>query len=295
MPVHIPTCHHLKANGVWCGSPALRGHRFCYFHHQWREDHAAAEPEARNSGAPSLSAPGNSGGPPLSALPLGRQGGVVPPFELPLLEDANAIQVALQRVMQAILNDAIDNRKAGLLLYALQTASSNLKNTHFDHPALDRQAQAEYASADSAEDDDPDPCAICFDDEEGENEENEEQGNEEEQAGEDAQEGNEVENEEDEEGQQQPAAQLPAAIPAGREPTAESRQPTAVFSSATVTAAPADSTKRKGREGQQVFRPTAESRQPRAVFNRTSPLPEHAEELDDKELIKMIRQLAGLT
>ncbi len=62
-----------------------------------------------------------------------------------------------------------------------------------------------------------------------------------------------------------------------------------------MTAAPADSTKRKRREGQQVFRPTAESRQPRAVFNRTSPLPEHDEELDDKELIKMIRQLAGLT
>ncbi len=256
MPVHIPTCHHFKTNGVFCGSPALRGHRFCYFHHQWREDEPEEKPDAKPA-----------------------------PFELPLLEDANAVQLALQRVMQAILHDEIDNRKAGLLLYALQTASSNLKRTKFEHYKLGEQANAEYANADPAQDDDPDACEICAYDDEEEDEEDEDDDeaqnqNEDAQDGENAHAGNEVENEEDEEeneedeeGQQQPAAQQPAL----------------------VTAPAADSPKREGREGQQGFRPTAESRQPRAVFSRTSPLPEHDEELDDEELIKAIRQLASLT
>jgi len=28
----IPVCTHIKVNGVPCGSPALRGEAFCYFH-----------------------------------------------------------------------------------------------------------------------------------------------------------------------------------------------------------------------------------------------------------------------
>ena len=47
-------------------------------------------------------------------------------LDLPLLEDANAIQVAIQEIMQAILDRRIDAKRAGLLLYSLQLASSNL-------------------------------------------------------------------------------------------------------------------------------------------------------------------------
>jgi hypothetical protein len=28
----IRTCDHLKEDGVYCDSPALRGQNFCYFH-----------------------------------------------------------------------------------------------------------------------------------------------------------------------------------------------------------------------------------------------------------------------
>lgn len=49
-------------------------------------------------------------------------------LELPLLEDANAIQVAIQEIMQAILDRRIDSKRAGLLLYSLQLASSNIRN-----------------------------------------------------------------------------------------------------------------------------------------------------------------------
>jgi hypothetical protein len=34
MPLHpnVKVCTHLKVTGVRCGSPALRGEQFCYFH-----------------------------------------------------------------------------------------------------------------------------------------------------------------------------------------------------------------------------------------------------------------------
>ena len=58
------------------------------------------------------------------------------PFVLPLLEDANSIQMAIQQVAEAVLEERIDNKRAGLLLFALQTAACNLKNTDFDPKQL---------------------------------------------------------------------------------------------------------------------------------------------------------------
>ena len=75
-PASISRCQHIKTNGIQCGSPALHRRRFCFFHNRWREDHAA------RSAAPL---------PALSAL------------ELPLLEDANSVQIALMQVMRLIL------------------------------------------------------------------------------------------------------------------------------------------------------------------------------------------------
>jgi hypothetical protein len=33
----IPLCQYIKANGIVGRSPALRNHRFCYFHQHWHE------------------------------------------------------------------------------------------------------------------------------------------------------------------------------------------------------------------------------------------------------------------
>jgi hypothetical protein len=52
-------------------------------------------------------------------------------LELPALEDANAVQMAIMRVQKALIDDEISEKKAGLLLYSLQMASSNLKHTTF--------------------------------------------------------------------------------------------------------------------------------------------------------------------
>ena len=103
-PGNIARCQHIKINGIQCGSPALKRRKFCYFHHQWHQ---------RGIG------PIDPGG---SCFAL----------DLPLLEDANSIQVALMRVMYLLITHQIDQKRAALLLYALQIASSNLRHTKFE-------------------------------------------------------------------------------------------------------------------------------------------------------------------
>ena len=105
-PHSIPRCQHIKVNGTQCGSPALRRNRLCYFHKSWQQTRIVLGAN-RARRAPAV-------------------------FDLPMLEDANSIQVALMQVMRLILSGQIDAKNAGLLLYALQTASSNLARTNFE-------------------------------------------------------------------------------------------------------------------------------------------------------------------
>ena len=99
----IARCQHVKINGTQCGSPAMRGRRLCYFH---------------------LNA---------SSLQTFRMGDprCITPYTLPLLEDAESIQIALMRVTDLIVKDLLQPKQAGLILYALQTASSNLSRAEF--------------------------------------------------------------------------------------------------------------------------------------------------------------------
>jgi len=53
-------------------------------------------------------------------------------FDLPLLEDANSVQTALMKVIQMLGSGGLDHKTAGLMLYALQTASSNLRKVDFE-------------------------------------------------------------------------------------------------------------------------------------------------------------------
>jgi len=99
----IRHCEHVKANGYFCGSPAVRGRNYCYFHlgyvgHKLRAEKYAARGAVELAG------------------------------ELPPLEDAASIQLALMQVGEALLRGAIEGKRAGLLLYMLQTASINLRN-----------------------------------------------------------------------------------------------------------------------------------------------------------------------
>jgi hypothetical protein len=101
---HVPRCQHVKVNGVQCGSPALRNRSHCYFH--TRVEHERKLAVGNTEGERS--------------------------FGFPLLEDANSIQVALMKVIQMLGAGALDHKTAGLMLYALQTASYNLRQTRFE-------------------------------------------------------------------------------------------------------------------------------------------------------------------
>lgn len=104
--MQIRRCHHIKVNGTQCGSPALRGKCYCYFHHQYRDLGAYGVPQR------------------------GRHNLVAGRF--PALEDANSIQAAVMQVIRLILAKQIDSKEAGLLLYALQIASTNLQHLQLD-------------------------------------------------------------------------------------------------------------------------------------------------------------------
>jgi hypothetical protein len=101
---NVPRCQHLKMNGTQCGSPALRRRRHCFFHERIRRERAK-----------------------IAADTLAGRG-----FDLPLLEDANSVQVALMKTIQMLGSGRMDHRTAGLILYALQTASVNLRNAEFE-------------------------------------------------------------------------------------------------------------------------------------------------------------------
>lgn len=99
-------CQHLKINGTQCGSPALRRNRFCFFHKRFQDERIRLAADRKRRG--------------------------IATFILPVLEDANSIQMALQQVMRLLVSRDIDHKTASLLLYALQTASSNLRQTRFE-------------------------------------------------------------------------------------------------------------------------------------------------------------------
>ena len=98
-------CQHLKTSGTQCGSPALRRNRFCYFHKRYQDERIRLNVDRRRRGTAT--------------------------FFLPVLEDANSIQMSLMQIMRLLLTGQIEHKTASLLLYALQTASANLRQTNF--------------------------------------------------------------------------------------------------------------------------------------------------------------------
>ena len=117
-PPSVRRCQHLKVNGTQCGSPALRNEKHCYYHMRWTRKGMEAISHLQKEGA----------------------------VMLPTLEDANSIQVALADVIRMLRTQEVDHRTAALMLYALQTASANLKHTSFEpeptHVVIDRDSVA---------------------------------------------------------------------------------------------------------------------------------------------------------
>ncbi len=99
-------CSHVKADGNTCKSPRINGENFCYFHVAARDRIRRQRIAAQRK------------------LPL----------QIPILEDHESIQLTITDVVNAMLADRIDYKKAALALYALQTAAVNVKHTTFDEP-----------------------------------------------------------------------------------------------------------------------------------------------------------------
>lgn len=89
-------CVHIKLGGRRCGSPALTGRRLCYFHARLRR-----RAKSKLDGA----------------LP-----------QLLLLEDAQSIQGALMQVIDMLMADQIELKKARLIVDAIRIARENVKD-----------------------------------------------------------------------------------------------------------------------------------------------------------------------
>lgn len=92
-------CIHIKVTGVRCGSPALRGKQFCYFHQRMLRTVPA--PDSRL-------------------------------HHVALLEDEESIQAAIMEVINALIRKNIDLPRAELVLRALNTAVRNVQRVRFE-------------------------------------------------------------------------------------------------------------------------------------------------------------------
>ena len=110
------TCEYVKPNGHFCGSIALRGRDYCHFHLTYIARRLRSEKmEAQLQ---------------------------PPPLELPPLEDANSIQVAVMQVLAAAARGHLSPKLVGLMLYGLQIAGTNLRlGVNFSAPPAEETSE----------------------------------------------------------------------------------------------------------------------------------------------------------
>jgi hypothetical protein len=100
LPKRPRTCTHIKVTGQRCGSPALRGEFFCYFH---------------------------------TRVIKGVQQRVdMQLHSMALLEDCESIQLSIMHVVDGLLKGTLDPTRARLIIQALRIAARNAKNVRFD-------------------------------------------------------------------------------------------------------------------------------------------------------------------
>jgi hypothetical protein len=99
-------CLHVMVDGSYCGSPAVRHYPFSTTMRQREQRLELNANRARNS----------------------RNA----PYNLPILEDANSIQISLTQIMRLLAAGQIERKTASLMLYSLQIATTNLQHTSFE-------------------------------------------------------------------------------------------------------------------------------------------------------------------
>jgi hypothetical protein len=102
LPPHpnVRNCTHIKVTGQRCGSPALRGEFFCYFHTRV-----------------------------IKGVPLRVD---MQLHSMALLEDCESIQLSIMHVVDGLIKGTLDPTRARLIIQALRIAARNAKNVRFD-------------------------------------------------------------------------------------------------------------------------------------------------------------------
>jgi hypothetical protein len=93
------SCTHIKITGIPCGSPPLRGEQFCYFH-QHAHRGVRKPPQSRF-------------------------------HPIAIFEDEESIQASLMEVVNALMRNTIDLKRAELILRALHIAVKNARRVKF--------------------------------------------------------------------------------------------------------------------------------------------------------------------
>jgi hypothetical protein len=122
-------CRHIRSDGSRCGCIALSGQTFCYYHDRTGKLHRSINPPS--DGIQTIIHPIEiqeqiQRNPAIAEYYRPKTGPLV--LDLPPLEDRESVQIALSMVVTAMAQNRIDPKRAGLMVYALQVASSNARN-----------------------------------------------------------------------------------------------------------------------------------------------------------------------
>ena len=116
-----PLCQHVMIGGMRCGSPALRGHGHCYYHHSLRR----LLPN-RFHNWESYNHETDRG---IRMIPM------------PLLEDATSLQTAYMQIVHGVLSGQMDLPRSRVALSALRAAARNLPMVKLECAAVAEGAE----------------------------------------------------------------------------------------------------------------------------------------------------------
>jgi hypothetical protein len=116
-------CRHIKTNGRRCKSPSLGLSAFCYFHSRLHRRH-----KNLLENAPILLENQPNPMPTVTGTPQILPESAPIELDLPPLEDVESIQVSISLLIMALARNRIDSKRAAVLLYGLQLASTNARS-----------------------------------------------------------------------------------------------------------------------------------------------------------------------
>ncbi len=119
------SCRHVKEDGTYCGSPALRDRKYCYYHLMQRGRRLRRARALRDN--------------------------VPYRLEIQSLDNLYAIRAALTEIAQALGAGQLDPRTAGKLLYAIQQVSAT--NRRIEQMEAVPQVRAPHLGANLGSDD----------------------------------------------------------------------------------------------------------------------------------------------